>query len=208
MASLTCPITTAAARRDARKALLEARRAMPDAVRRAADAAIRARLAGLLAARAWPLAGRIIAAYWPMQGEPDPRPLFADWVAAGATLALPVVVGRGEPLRFARHAPGALLRAGAHGTVEPAGGEWLAPDVVIVPCVGFGDAGWRLGYGGGYYDRTLAGLAAITVGIAYEEGGLPGLRPEPHDVALGFVVTQERLVDCERIRRVRPGGRR
>ncbi len=168
---------------------------MPGPERRVADAAIRARLGGLLAARAWPLAGRCIAAYWPMQGEPDLRPLFADWIAAGATLALPVVVGRGQPLRFARHAPGGPLRGGAHGTVEPAGDDWLAPDTVILPCLGFSKDGWRLGYGGGYYDRTLAGLAATAIGIAYDAGELPGLRPESHDIALDCIVTQERLVE-------------
>ena len=196
MASLTCPIATAEARRRARATLLAARRAMPVAARRAADAAIRARLAGLLAARAWPLGGRVIAAYWPMHNEPDLRPLFADWVAAGATLALPAVVGRGAALRFARHAPGDALRAGAHGTREPAARQWLTPDIVIAPCLGFSDAGWRLGYGGGYYDRTLAKMAALVIGVAYEDSKLPGLQPEPHDVALGFVVTQERLVEC------------
>ena len=201
MASLTRPIATADERRRARAELLAARLAMPASMRRAADAGIRARLAVLLAARAWPLGERVIAAYWPMQGEPDLRPLFADWAATGARLVLPAVVERGAPLRFARYAPGGALREGAHGTFEPAGRDWLSPDVVIVPCVGFSDAGWRLGYGGGYYDRTLAGLAALRVGVAYEESGLPGLRPEPHDVALDFVVTQERLVECAPARR-------
>lgn len=208
MASLTCPIATAAARRRARAALLAVRRSMPGPARLAADAAIRARLAGLLAARAWPLGERVIAAYWPMHGEPDLRPLFADWAAAGATLALPAVVERGAALRFARHAPGDALREGAHGTFEPAGREWLAPDIVIVPCLGFRDAGWRLGYGGGYYDRTLAALAALVIGVAYEDSELPGLRPEPHDVAMGFVVTPERLVDCALAAAARPPGDR
>lgn len=194
--SLTCVIDTADARRRARATLLEARRALPARARLAADAAIRARVAGLLAARAWPLAGRVIAAYWPIHGEPDLRPLFADWTAAGALLALPVVTGRDEPLRFARHAPGDALRAGVHGTFEPAGADWVEPDVVIVPCVGFSSEGWRLGYGGGYYDRTLAGHAGLLLGVAYDECELAGLRPDPHDVALSCIVTQERLVDC------------
>lgn len=206
MASLTCPIATTEARRRARATLLAMRRAMPTAARRAADAAIRARLAGVLATRAWPLADRVIAAYWPMHAEPDLRPLFADWAAAGATLALPVVVARDAALRFARHVPGEALRPGVHGTREPAGREWLAPDVVIAPCLGFSEAGWRLGYGGGYYDRTLAGLSALAIGVAYEDSGLPGLRPAPHDVALRFVVTQERLVDCAPANRARPAG--
>lgn len=208
MASLTRPVATADARRRARAELLAARRAMPATTRRAADAAIRARLSVLLASRAWPLGERVIAAYWPMQGEPDLRPLFADWAATGARLALPAVVERGAPLRFARHAPGDALRQGEHGTLEPAGDEWLAPDVVIVPCVGFSDAGWRLGYGGGYYDRTLAGLSALVVGVAYEGSGIQGLRPEPHDVALDFVVTQERLVECAPARPRRHDDRR
>lgn len=195
MASLTCAITTADARRRVRATLLAVRRALPIQVRLAADAAIRARLASLLAVRAWPLAGRVIAAYWPMHGEPDLRPLFADWVAAGAVLALPVVTGRGEPLRFARHAPGDALRAGAYGIHEPAAADWVEPDIVIVPCVGFGPDGWRLGYGGGYYDRTLAGHGGLLLGVAYDECELVGLRPEPHDVALSCIVTQERLVD-------------
>lgn len=196
MASLTCAIATPDARRGARATLLAARRAQPTRVRLAADAAIRARLAVLLAMRAWPLAARVIAVYWPMQAEPDLRPLFADWTAAGALLALPVVAGRGEALRFARHAPGNALRAGPHGTVEPVGTDWVEPDVVIAPCLGFSPAGWRLGYGGGYYDRTLAGFAGLAVGVAYDECELAGLRPEPHDVALSFIVTQERLIEA------------
>ncbi len=206
MASLTCAITTAGARQRARATLLAARSALPAPVRLAADAAIRARLAGLLAARAWPLAGRVVAAYWPMRGEPDLRPLFADWTAAGALLALPVVTGRSEPLRFARHAPGGVLRAGAHGTVEPAGDDWVEPDVVIAPCVGFSAAGWRLGYGGGYYDRTLAGFAGLLVGVAYDECELAGLQPEAHDIALSCIVTQERLVDGAAAAPARPAA--
>lgn len=169
---------------------------MPLRERRTADAAIRARLAGLLARRAWPLEGRVLAAYWPMRGEPDLRPLFADWVAAGAILALPVVGAPDAPLSFVAHRPGAALRRGRHGTTEPAAGASVEPDVVMVPCVGFSTAGWRLGYGGGYYDRTLAGSGALAIGIAYEGGELSEFGPEPHDVALACVVTQERLIDC------------
>src|SRR5690606_27317248 len=154
VASLTRPVATPYERSRARAALLAARRAMPATARRAADAAIRARLCVLLASRAWPLRERVIAAYWPMHGEPDVppparaaaaaairarvcvrrasrawplrervsaaywpmhgepalRPLFADWVATGAGLALPTVLERGAPLRFARHAPGGALR--------------------------------------------------------------------------------------------------
>jgi 5,10-methenyltetrahydrofolate synthetase len=194
--SLPCGVATADERRRARARLLEARRTMAPARRLAADAAISDRLAALVAAHAAAIDRCVIAAYWPMQGEPDVRALFGRWIAEGATTVLPVVESRGAPLRFAPYAPGDPLVAGAHGTVEPETADRLEPDIVVVPCVGFSVDGWRLGYGGGYYDRTLARRGLLAVVVAYDESELPGLRPQPHDVALSFIVTQRRSIAC------------
>src|SRR5690606_35972074 len=104
--------------------------------------------------------GTIIAIYWPHRNEYDARPLAARWREAGAIIALPVVVEKAAPLLFRAWHEDTPMVQGPHGIAHPDRGPALAPSVLLVPAVGFDARGYRLGYGGGYFDRTLAALQA------------------------------------------------
>jgi 5-formyltetrahydrofolate cyclo-ligase len=155
------------------------------------------RLAEALLARYTPAKGAIIAGYWPMCEEMDPRPLMLALAARGHALALPVTPPRGQPLAFRAWAPGAELRAGPLGTSEPAGGDELRPDILLVPLLAFDRAGRRLGYGGGYYDRTLAALpGAKAIGIAYAGQEMPEVPAGPQDFRLPLIATEAGIIVC------------
>ncbi|AKM30816.1 5-formyltetrahydrofolate cyclo-ligase [Pandoraea faecigallinarum] len=180
-----------AAKARLRKALLDARRTLED--RAARDAALAARLSGELVRRA----PRCIGFYWPIQGEFDARDVVAAWLAqapAGATrsAALPVVTAPDAPLVFHRWTPGTPMVEGRYRIPVPRDTDVLAPDLLLVPCVGFTRDGLRLGYGGGFYDRTLHAMspAPRTLGIAYDALEIAQLRAEAHDLALDAVVTE------------------
>jgi len=135
---------------------------------------------------------RAVGFYWPIRGEPDLRSVVADWLeAAPHRLAgLPVVAG--ELLQFHAWSRDAPLRAGEFGIPVPAHGRALQPDALLIPCVGFDAERYRLGYGGGYYDRTLAALVPwpIAVGVAFDCGRVDTLQPRPHDMRLDAVITE------------------
>ena len=178
--------------RDAlRKGLLEARRQVTEPQRRAANEALLARLADHVgnAAR------ELIAIYWPVRNEPQLEPLAMQWVMQGARLALPVVDAAAQPLRFVSWRHGDPLVPGAYGIARPANDVAVRPTLIIVPCVGFDVRGYRLGYGGGFYDRTIAalqtgpGLPVRTVGVAWDEALLDDFTPLPTDLPLDAVVT-------------------
>ncbi len=139
----------------------------------------------------------VVAAFWPMADEPDLRPLLQQWVENGVTVALPVVRERNAPLVFLPWTPDAALRAGPYGIQEPAQGAEVQPDVVLVPTLGYTESADRLGYGGGYYDRTLAALrdrghAFTSIGVAWSNGELgPGYEPAGHDFRLDAVITPD-----------------
>jgi 5,10-methenyltetrahydrofolate synthetase len=142
---------------------------------------------------------RHIAAFWSMPEEPELQPLLAQWaVDETLTVSLPVVTGRDEPLSFRVWDPDAPMRTGAYGIQEPTGPEAAAPDVILVPTLGYTRQGDRLGYGGGYYDRTLSALKAAghrftTLGVAWACGDLSGTSyaPAPHDVRLDSILTDK-----------------
>lgn len=174
-----------------------ARRAELLARRLALDPATHARLSAaierhLAACFDWPQA-RVVGGYWPIRNEFDPRSFLARLIAGGATAALPVVEGRDRPLSFRAWRPGDPMEEGAHGIAVPAAGSALRPDVLLVPMVGFDEAGYRLGYGGGYYDRTLAALdpPPRAVGICFALGRLPTIYPQEFDRPMDCVVTEE-----------------
>ncbi|SDM13607.1 5-formyltetrahydrofolate cyclo-ligase [Maricaulis salignorans] len=143
--------------------------------------------------------GSVVSAYWPLPGEMDPRPLMAALEARGACLALPVVIGAGHPLEFREWRSGDPLQRRAFGLMEPReNAPQLVPDILLVPLLAIDPDGNRLGFGKGYYDRTLAGLRAcgapVAVGLAYEAQWVAAVPVDEFDQPLDWVVTEGRRV--------------
>ncbi|TFL17910.1 5-formyltetrahydrofolate cyclo-ligase [Jannaschia formosa] len=164
------------------------------AARDAAPRTARAAAATRLYARLMHLRGRTIAGYLPIGSEVSPvRTMRA--LSRDNRICVPVVMAKGAPLRFREWTPGCATEPGVFGVPVPVEGGWRVPDVVIVPMCGFDASGARLGYGGGYYDRTLAGMQeALVVGLALEAQRLPQVPRGPHDVPLPFIVTDHGVV--------------
>ena len=140
------------------------------------------------------LARPTVAAFcWPIRNEPDIRALLARWAEDGVRAALPVVVAENAPLRFREWTPEGLLEADRYGIPTPTAGDWLTPDLILLPLNGFDGAGYRLGYGGGYFDRTLAALVPrpLAVGVGFEINRIDSIRPEPHDQRLDWFITED-----------------
>ena len=133
----------------------------------------------------------VLGIYWPFRGEIDVRDLALAHIEAGGIAALPVVVEKSAPVEFWRWRPEVPLARGLYNIPIPAEKEVVKPDVLIVPLVGFDRAGYRLGYGGGYYDRTLAAShpRPRTIGIAFAESELETIYPQPHDIPMSRIVT-------------------
>ncbi len=176
-------------------------RAHAVAVRREAEARLGAAAAGrLLAGHAAALAlalaaGGVIAGYWPMGDEIDPRPLMAELARSGCRLALPVVAAPGQALDFLAWRDGDALVPGPFGTRHPAAAAApVVPSVLLVPLLAFDREGYRLGYGGGYYDRTLdslAGRAQVrSIGLAYAAQEVARVPRDRHDQRLDAVATE------------------
>jgi len=134
---------------------------------------------------------RAVGFYWPIRGEPDLRGVIADWLEADGTrvAALPVVAG--DVLHFHAWVRDAPMRAAEFGIPVPAHGRPVQPDCLLIPCVGFDARRFRLGYGGGYYDRTLAQTVPwpLCVGVAFEATRVATIEPQAHDIALDAVIT-------------------
>ena len=137
-------------------------------------------------------AGTVIGFCWPFKGEIDARFAVRHWRERGARAALPEVVAKAAPLQFREWWPGAPMKPGVYDIPVPDGTQVLAPDIAIVPMNGFDRQGYRLGYGGGYFDRTLAALErrVLAIGVSYEALRLPTIYPQPHDIPMDFVVTE------------------
>ncbi|HEY0282504.1 MAG TPA: 5-formyltetrahydrofolate cyclo-ligase [Rhizomicrobium sp.] len=170
----------------------------------------RQELAGAISEYAWQLAtrradyfdgfgfaaGAVVAGYWPFREEADPRPLMEALAAKGHPLALPRVTRRTAPLEFHRWIEGDPMRTNAFEIAEPlANTEIMTPSIVLVPMLSFDASGHRLGYGGGYYDRTLAMLRAagrvLAVGIAYAGQEVAAVPRRGHDEPLDAIVTEK-----------------
>jgi 5-formyltetrahydrofolate cyclo-ligase len=143
--------------------------------------------------------GVIVSAYWPLGGEPDLRPLLETIIRQGGRVALPVIVKRRHPLVFRAWAPGDPLERGVWNIPVPAEGEEVVPDVVIAPVVGFDARCYRLGHGGGYYDRTLAAMKTRprVLGVGYQQAAIATIYPQWHDVPMDIVVTEDGVVTPE-----------
>lgn len=188
-----CDVLLAELKAEARRAALARRAAVDPAGKGEA-------LAAVVLRDCPPPPGATVAAFWPMGAEIDVRPLLMALHARGQALCLPVTPKRGLPLRFRRWSPGDPLGHGPMGTRHPTGGVEVAPDWLLVPLLAFDRTGRRLGYGGGYYDRTLAVLPKATaIGVAYaaqEMHDPPGVPAGPADARLARVATERGVVDC------------
>ncbi len=152
-----------------------------------------AHLSSVLAGyRGVPLAG-----YMAMRTEIDPAAAMEEASAHGP-VGVPVIMGAGQPLKFRTWSPDVVMIDGAFGASIPQSGDWLEPEILIVPLVAFDMGGNRLGYGGGFYDRTLEGLRAkrptLAIGFAYAEQEAQSLPLEPTDQPLDMIVTQHGVI--------------
>ena len=156
----------------------------------------RALAAHVLAERA-PRAGAVVSGFWPIGSEIDVRPLLLMLCERGHKIALPVTPRRGEALRFRLWTPGEVLHPERFGTLRSAG-SLVTPDFLLVPLLAFDRRGHRLGYGAGYYDRTLAALpGAFALGCAYAVQEVPDVPAEPHDMRLDAVATERGVIFCK-----------
>lgn len=174
-------------RRRLRQEMVARRAALADA----RHAELSARIAEhVLAAFAPP---GVAAFCWPIKHEPDVRGVLHAWAARGVVAALPVVVGEASPLAFRAWTAGTVLLPDRYGIPTPAEGDWLSPDLILLPLNGFDGAGYRLGYGGGYFDRTLAACSPrpLAIGVGFEINRLDTIRPEVHDQRLDWIVTED-----------------
>ncbi|MCX7367071.1 MAG: 5-formyltetrahydrofolate cyclo-ligase, partial [Alphaproteobacteria bacterium] len=142
------------------------------------------------------LAGRTVSVYWPFRGEPDLRPWMERLSERGATCALPVVIAPRTPLAFRAWRRGEPLKPGVWNIPAPAEGPDIEPDIVLAPVVGFDRACYRLGHGGGFFDRTLAILSPRPriVGVGYARLSIPTIFPQAHDIPMDLIVTEEGIV--------------
>lgn len=191
-AGAPAPRDVAAWRQGERARLAGVRDRLGQAGRARASAQIAGHLARVLAARGVGQ-GRVLAGYWPIRSEPDLRPLLAELHRAGVIIALPVVETRAAPLVFRRWTPETrMIRGDWNIPVPPAEADLLTPEVTLAPCLGWDPGCFRLGWGGGYFDRTLAALAPapLAIGVALSAARMPTIHPQPHDIPLDLVVTE------------------
>jgi 5,10-methenyltetrahydrofolate synthetase len=140
-------------------------------------------------------AGLIVSAYWPFRGEPN----LLAWLKAlsdrGARTALPIVVAKKSPLLFRLWREGDQLTRGVWNIPIPAGGEEVRPHIVIAPVVGFDSGCYRLGYGGGFFDRTLATLpqSTIAIGVGYSQAAIPTIHPQVFDIPMRHIATESEI---------------
>lgn len=170
-----------------RRELRQQRAAIEASNKLAWDEAIAARLRAEILERR----PQCLAVYWPIQSEPSLMDCFVDLHQQGIALALPIVVAKGQALTFVAWTPGEAMENDAFGIPMPIKREAeLVPDCVLAPCVGFNQANYRLGYGGGFYDRTLAiHTQAFSIGIAYELSRA-SFAADQYDIALDLIITE------------------
>jgi 5-formyltetrahydrofolate cyclo-ligase len=185
------PVEVKAWRRSERRRLLALRTDAAPLLRREWDRAIEVQLRMMLAERS-----RItLGVYWPFRAEFDPRPVV-DWlIAAGSAVALPVVVDKKGPLEYRSWQPGDPLVDGVWDIPIPERRDIVVPQAVLAPLVGFDRQCYRLGYGGGYFDRTLAAFATrpLSIGVGFEFSQLETIHPQDFDIPMDLIVTEAGL---------------
>jgi len=175
-------------RKATRKELLARRAAVPVPLHRERNEIMTTRLVS-----GFPMLSRMIVSfYWPFQGEFDPRFAIRPFREGGATAALPVVVEKRAPLQFREWWPGVATTKGVFDLPVPEGTRVVVPEALLIPPVGFDARGYRLGYGGGYFDRTLAAMIPqpLKIGVAFEMSRIETIHPQTHDIPLDFFVTE------------------
>lgn len=161
--------------------------------RKAAGEALTGHLRNVLRSRFGGARDTVLSAYWPIKGEPDLRPLMGELHEAGVSIALPLVETRFAPLIFRRWTPETrMVRGDWNIPVPPSDSPVVTPAIALAPLVGWTQDGFRLGYGGGYFDRTLAALKPkpFVIGIGFEAGRLTTIYPQPHDIRLDMILTE------------------
>lgn len=181
------------AKRTLRSAMLAWRRGLDEEARRAAAQGL---IATLRAEKPFEVPS-IVSGFWPIKDEIDIVPLMSELHAEGCTIALPVVQGRGQHLLFRVWQPGDELEAGVFGTLQPSARcETVEPDALLVPLLACDREGWRLGYGGGFYDRTIEELrkkrAVTAIGVGFDGQLVPEVPHGPDDQRLDWLLTDRR----------------
>ena len=175
-----------------RQRLLAERAAMSVESRHVASHTIAGHLDHLLAETFPNLQGLTISAWWPIKAELNLRAWLTGLAARGAQAALPIVATKGAPLIFRPWTPETKMERGFWNIPVPADGPEVTPDIALAPVVGWDAAGYRLGYGGGYFDRTLADLSphAFAIGVGLDAARMSTIFPQPHDIPMRFIVTE------------------
>jgi 5,10-methenyltetrahydrofolate synthetase len=183
------------ARRALRRRLIAARLALSEAACAEAGSAVLA----WLESRFPPGSLGLVGGYWPIRGETDCRPYLLRTIEAGGGAALPVVTGPQAPLVFRPWTLETPMEAGRWDTLHPAAGPGVSPAALLIPLVAFDVAGHRLGYGGGFYDRTLAALEPrpLAIGVGFEAGRLASIDPGPHDHPMDVIVTEAGVFETQ-----------
>lgn len=179
-------------RKQERTRLIEARKALPEADYDQRNE----KIADFLLKGFARFAGTPVGFCWPFGNEPEPRFVVRQWREAGSRTALPVVVKARQPLVFREWWPGAPVEKGVYDIPYPVDTEELAPAAALVPANGIDDEGYRLGYGGAFFDRTLAALETkpICVALGYDLSRIPTIYPQPHDIPFDFAVTESGIL--------------
>jgi 5-formyltetrahydrofolate cyclo-ligase len=183
-------------RKAERTRLRAERMAMSVEARLAAGTGLAMHLADFVCSRFGGTKAQVFSFYWPIKGEPDLRPLMTRFHNEGFLIALPIVEVKAAPLVFRRWTPDTRMQRGDWNIpVPPPEAEEIVPDLSLAPLVGWTADGYRLGYGGGYFDRTLAALSPrpFTIGIGFQSAQLKTIFPQSHDIPLNAIVTEEGL---------------
>lgn len=183
-------------RQNLRRDMITRRMALATETHATLSAAVRLRVD-----QAFPALAELIVGFcWPVQNEPDLLPLVSELIARGGRVVLPVVVRPGAPLAFREWWPDQPLIPDRYGIPTPTDGDFLVPQALLLPVNAFDATNHRIGYGGGFFDRTLASLSPrpLTIGVGFDFQRVASIRPEAHDLPLDTMVTESSIqrINC------------